>query len=56
MSGNAWMFIDLLAPVLLLVVLIALIATAKADPARALHRDSSPKKPRRSTRRSRRAD
>jgi len=48
------MFIDLLAPVLLLVVLIALIATAKADPARALHRDAQPEEERRPARRRRR--
>ena len=55
MSGNAWMFVDLLIPVVLLVVLIGLIATTEPDPARALHRDVRPEEARRSGRRQRRS-
>lgn len=44
MIGSAWIVIELVAPVVLLVLLVALIATARPDPERALHRQPEPAK------------
>ncbi|MEO7864695.1 MAG: hypothetical protein ABIR63_02350 [Sphingomicrobium sp.] len=37
-DGSLWVLVDVLAPAVLLLGLVALIATAKPDPERALHR------------------
>ena len=54
MGGNGWMIVELIAPVLMVVVLIALVATAEPDPGRALQRKHQPvKSPSRRRKRSR---